>query len=110
MVESCWQIGRMIVEHEQHGNSRAEYGQQQLSQQLTERLDKGFDVTNLRNMRRFYFAFPIRETVSLELKGIDFSVPSATAAKKEKFLLSISPADNTLIVQISNLPDDFVGF
>jgi hypothetical protein len=53
MVESYWQIGRMIVEHEheheheQHGNSRAEYGQQQLSQQLTDRLGKGFDVGNL---------------------------------------------------------------
>ena len=70
MVESYWQIGRMIVEHEQHGNSRAEYGQQQLaqlSQQLTERLGKGFDVTNLRNMRRFYLAFPIQDAVRLEL-------------------------------------------
>jgi len=70
MVESYWQIGHMIVEHEQHGNSRAEYGQQQLSQlsqQLTERLGKGFDVTNLRNMRRFYLAFPIQDAVRLEL-------------------------------------------
>lgn len=41
------------------------------------------------------------------LEGIDSSVQSATGAKKEKFLLSISPADNTLIVQISNRPDDF---
>ena len=69
MVESYWQIGSMIVEHEQHGNSRAEYGQQQLSQlsqQLTERLGKGFDVTNLRNMRRFYLAFSIQDAVRLE--------------------------------------------
>lgn len=67
MVESYWQIGSMIVEHEQRGNSRAEYGQQQLSKQLTERLGKGFDVTNLRNMRRFYLAFPIQDAVRLEL-------------------------------------------
>ena len=39
----------------------------QLSQQLTERLGKGFDVTNLRNMRQFYHAFPIRDAVRLEL-------------------------------------------
>jgi len=54
MVQSYWEIGRLIVEHEQQGNSRADYGKQQLqqlSQQLTERLGKGFDVTNLRNMR-----------------------------------------------------------
>ena len=70
MVQSYWEIGRLIVEHEQQGNGRAEYGKQQLkqlSQQLTERLGKGFDVTNLRNMRQFYHAFPIRDAVRLEL-------------------------------------------
>lgn len=70
MVESYWQIGSMIVEHEQHGNSRAEYGQQQLSQlsqQLTDRLGKGFDVGNLRNMRQFYLTFPIHDAVRSEL-------------------------------------------
>lgn len=67
MVQSYWQIGRLIVEDEQQGESRAAYGKQQLSQTLTARLGKGFDVTNLRNMRTFYHAFPIRETVSLEL-------------------------------------------
>ncbi|HCA00877.1 MAG TPA: DUF1016 domain-containing protein [Halomonas campaniensis] len=70
MVQSYWEIGRLIVEHEQQGNSRADYGKQQLqqlSQQLTERLGKGFDVTNLRNMRQFYLSFPIRDAVRLEL-------------------------------------------
>ena len=70
MVQSYWQIGQLIIEDEQQGESRAAYGKQQLQQlskQLTERLGKGFDVTNLRHMRAFYQAFPIRETVSLEL-------------------------------------------
>ncbi|MBT2787596.1 MULTISPECIES: PDDEXK nuclease domain-containing protein [unclassified Halomonas] len=70
MVQSYWEIGRLIVEHEQQGNRRAEYGKQQLqqlSQQLTEQLGKGFDVTNLRNMRQFYQSFPIRDAVRLEL-------------------------------------------
>ena len=88
MVQSYWEIGRLIVEHEQQGNRRAEYGKQQLqqlSQQLTERLGKGFDVSNLRNMRRFYQAFPIRETVSLELSWSHYNLlakvenPSARA-------------------------------
>lgn len=77
MVQSYWEIGRLIVEHEQQGNRRAEYGKQQLQQlshQLTERLGKGFDVTNLRNMRRFYQAFPIRETVSLELSWSHYNL------------------------------------
>ena len=79
MVHSYWHIGQMIVEHEQQGASRAEYGTQQLqvlSTQLTERLGKGFDVTNLRNMRRFYTAFPIRETVSLELSWSHYNALS----------------------------------
>jgi len=70
MVQSYWQIGRLIVEHEQQGESRAAYGKQQLqalSEQLTGRLGKGFDVTNLRNMRQFYEVFPIRDALRLEL-------------------------------------------
>ena len=70
MVQSYWEIGRLSVEHEQQGEKRAAYGKAQLqhiSTQLSARLGKGFDVTNLRNMRSFYLAFPIRETVSLEL-------------------------------------------
>lgn len=70
MVQSYWQIGHLIVEHEQQGESRAAYGKQQLqllSQQLTEKLGKGFDVRNLRNMRAFYLTFPIRNAVRTEL-------------------------------------------
>jgi predicted nuclease of restriction endonuclease-like (RecB) superfamily len=77
MVASYWQIGRLIVEHEQQGEARAEYGKQQLqylSTQLTEQFGKGFDVTNLRNMRRFYCAFPIRETLSLELSWSHYNL------------------------------------
>lgn len=70
MVHSYWHIGQMIVEYEQQGASRAEYGKQQLQQlsaQLTERLGKGFDIRNLRNMRAFYQAFPIRDALRTEL-------------------------------------------
>lgn len=70
MVQAYWHVGRLIVEQEQQGKLRAGYGKQQL-EQLSTRLQadfgKGFDVTNLRNMRRFYLAFPIQETVSPEL-------------------------------------------
>lgn len=77
MVQAYWHIGRLIVEQEQQGQQRAEYGKQQLKQ-LSERLQaefgKGFDVTNLRNMRRFYLAFPIRETLSLELSWSHYNL------------------------------------
>ena len=70
MVQSYWHIGRLIVEHEQQGQTRAAYGQQQLqylSQQLTATFGKGFDTSNLRNMRQFFLAFPICDTVCREL-------------------------------------------
>lgn len=70
MVQAYWQIGHLIVKHEQQGNNRAEYGKaqlKQLSEQLTQEFGKGFDVTNLRTMRRFYLAFEKRDAVRLEL-------------------------------------------
>lgn len=70
MVQSYWLVGQMIVEHEQQGAARAQYGKQQLqhlSAALTERLGKGFDVRNLRNMRSFYQTFPIRDALRTEL-------------------------------------------
>jgi len=72
-VSAYWQIGRAIVEYEQKGQVRAEYGQQtliKLSGDLSKRFGKGFSVDNLQNMRRFYSAFPrllqIYETVPRE--------------------------------------------
>ena len=70
MVKTYWEIGRMIVENEQEGEKRAKYGTAQLqtiSNELTKEFGRGFDVTNLRNMRRFYITFPIRETLSPKL-------------------------------------------
>ncbi|WP_323845965.1 DUF1016 N-terminal domain-containing protein [Microbulbifer magnicolonia] len=70
MVQTYWHIGRLILEHEQRGERRAAYGKgqlKQLSERLTNRFGKGFDITNLRNMRRFYDAFPIRDAVRPEL-------------------------------------------
>lgn len=70
MVQSYWQIGCLIVEDEQQGQERAAYGKQQLkqlSQVLTDRLGKGFDVGNLRNMRQFYLTFPNRDAVRSDL-------------------------------------------
>jgi len=55
LVESYWQIGRRIVEQEQQGANKAEYGTQlleQLSEDLTNQLGSGFSKSNLRNMRR----------------------------------------------------------
>jgi len=65
-----WQIGQLIVEAEQQGKQRAEYGKytlKNLSKQLTLEFGKGFDESNLRNFRTFYQSFPIRDTLRHEL-------------------------------------------
>ena len=70
MVQAYWHIGRIIVEHEQNGSIRAEYGKavlQDVSDRLTEEFGKGFDVRNLRNMRAFYRAYPKWNAVRSEL-------------------------------------------
>ncbi|WP_433768042.1 PDDEXK nuclease domain-containing protein [Pseudomonas putida] len=69
-VQTYWQIGRHIVEFEQDGSRRAAYGKHllaKLAKVLTVEFGKGFDETNLRKMRLFYQAFPIRDALRLEL-------------------------------------------
>lgn len=66
MVLTYFEIGRMIVEEEQDGKERADYGKQilkELSDVLTKEFGKGFSVDNLENMRRFYLVYGKSETV-----------------------------------------------
>jgi predicted nuclease of restriction endonuclease-like (RecB) superfamily len=60
MVQAYWHIGRLIVEEEQNGKERADYGEsliQELSKRLTIDYGKGFNKTNLWYMRQFYLTF-----------------------------------------------------
>ena len=69
-VQTCWEIGRHIVDFEQDGAARAEYGTRLLpllAESLTREFGRGFDATNLRHMRVFYQAFPIRDALRPEL-------------------------------------------
>ena len=69
-VQTCWQVGRHIVEFEQGGAARAAYGKRllpMLAEQLTQEFGKGFDASNLRYMRLFYQSFPIRDALRHEL-------------------------------------------
>ena len=70
MVHCYWHIGRLIIEHEQGGDARAEYGQQTLqylSGKLSREFGKGFDARNLRHMRSFYLTYPIWYSVRTKL-------------------------------------------
>src|ERR1017187_6980846 len=75
MTATYWEIGRRIVEFEQGGEKRAEYGEallERLSKDLTLRYGRGFARPNLIRFRQFYLAFPaasIRSTLSHELSA-----------------------------------------
>ena len=70
MVEANWRVGFLIVEDEQKGKRKAEYGKavlRDLACRLTVEYGSGYDERNLRYMRSFYLAFPIRNALRSEL-------------------------------------------
>ena len=70
MVQAYWNIGRIIVEEEQKGKTKADYGKQliaELAKRLKADFGKGFDQSNLWHMRSFYLSFPILDAVRREL-------------------------------------------
>jgi predicted nuclease of restriction endonuclease-like (RecB) superfamily len=69
MTHTYWEVGRRIVEHEQHGKKRAVYGEaliERLALDLTRKFGRGFSQSNLWQMRDFYLAWPILQTASGE--------------------------------------------
>lgn len=70
MVQAYWNVGREIVEEEQNGKERADYGTYlliELSARLTKEYGKGFDESNLRNIRKFYTVFSKCDALRHEL-------------------------------------------
>lgn len=70
MVQTYWNIAKIIVKEEQQGKKKANYGQrllENLSKKLTKDFGKGFDSSNLSNMRKLYLTFPILDTLCQEL-------------------------------------------
>jgi hypothetical protein len=78
-MHTCWEVGRHIVEFEQGGANRAEYGSRllpQLAERLPGEFGKGFDERNLRNMRAFFTAFPIWNALRSELSWTHYRLLS----------------------------------
>ena len=89
MTATYWEIGRRIVELEQRGKKRAEYGEellQRLAQDLTARFGRGFSYPNVNKFRQFYLAFPasgILSTPSIESIHTILSTPSIESQRKK---------------------------
>lgn len=76
LVETYWNIGRQIVEFEQNGKEKAEYGSsllKRLSKDLKKQYGKGFSRRNLLNMRNFYLKYKKWQTVSADLSWSHYS-------------------------------------
>ena len=70
LIEAYWEIGRYIIEYEQKGSEKAEYGKkllENLSKDLSLMHGKGFSISNLQRMRQLYGVYPIHATPSHEL-------------------------------------------
>jgi hypothetical protein len=78
MTSAYWEIGRLVVEYEQEGAPRAEYGDRllaRLAADLTKRFGRGFSRRNLAQMRQFYLAWPIVQTLSAQSPAPDTRLP-----------------------------------
>ena len=75
LVETYWEIGQYIIEYEQSGQLKANYGEgllKRLSRDLTKALGKGFSRSNLQRMRQFYHTYPKRAEVPHKLSWTHF--------------------------------------
>lgn len=98
LLESYWQIGKLIIEDEQHGKLRADYGKEtlkNLSNHLTQEFGKGFDYTNLTNIRKFYIAFPIIDALRQQLSWTHYRLLSRLdSEEKRTFYINESIVSN----------------
>jgi hypothetical protein len=98
-VRTCFEIGRHIVEHEQHGKGRAAYGQAMLkglAERLTQAFGRGFAKSNLEYMRRFYLAYQGRADIA------QFGTGHSTAGANPTARFSLSWTHYVFLLGIGN--------
>jgi len=87
LVQTYWEIGKIIIEDEQENSERAEYGKKllkELSKKLTKEYGKGFSRSNLQNMRQFYLKYPICQTLSGKLSWSHYCEILSISDDKER--------------------------
>jgi len=109
LTATSWEIGRRIVEFEQGGESRAEYGEElieRLAADLSARYGRGYSVRNVWQMKAFYLAWPIPQTTSAQSKGRGIlqtvSAESAVSSIASRFPLPWSAYVRLLSVKNEN--------
>jgi len=80
MLETYFLIGKLIVENEQNGNVKAEYGKQvlnELSKRLTQKFGSGFSLTNMKFMRKFYLVYQKGQPLADQFEKVQKQQPVA---------------------------------
>jgi len=109
MTVTYFEVGRMIVEKEQSGKSRAEYGKkliEGLSRFLTEKYKKGYSETNLRNARKFYLVYIPRFTETF-INEQKLSFPSSIPIQQ---LLTAESSEVETSQKQQLIADEFSGY
>ena len=111
MTATYWEIGRRIVEHEQHGSERAEYGNfllKELGRDLTARFGRGFGWRNLLQMRAFYLSFPDEKLQTLSAISLGDKFPasrrSTTLLRNSGSAIFQTPSEDWLARMGSRFP------
>jgi len=97
MVKAYWDIGRIIVEEEQRGKARADYGSyliKELSKKLSQNLGKGFDISNLKNMRQFYLVFPNSDALRRQLSWTHYRLIMRVDKKEARDFYVVEAMNN----------------
>jgi len=105
MIITYWNVGKYIVEFEQNGKKRAEYGTALLKEiglDLTARIGKGFSWRNLYNMKRLYLEFPILQTMSAK-SNIDKLQTSSAKLENEILINSMNKLNWSHFVRLLSL-------
>ena len=108
MIFTYWNVGKYIVEFEQNGEKRAEYGTELLKKiglDLTARIGKGFSWRNLYNMKRFYIEFPILQTLSAK-SSIDKLQTSSAKLENDILIKSIDKLNWSHFVRLLSVKDN----
>jgi len=108
LTASYWEIGRRIVEFEQKGKKRAEYGSEllhQLSQDLTKKFGRGFSERNLQQMRLFYSLWQKSQTLSAEFIDSE-NWQTLSAELKIKNLVEYFPLPWSSYVRLMTVEDE----
>jgi predicted nuclease of restriction endonuclease-like (RecB) superfamily len=109
LVKSYWEIGRHIIQYEQQGNVRAEYGSSllsTLSSDLKIRYGKGFGRRNILDMRRFFLHYPKWQTVSAKLNWSHYiALLSISSEVERSFYEQLCESDNWSVRELQRQID-----